>query len=182
MKAQSGRSRDCEALERRRLQAAQLFAEGKSQAQVATALGVTAQSSRRWYQAWQQDGEEGLKAAGRAGRKPKLTSEQLAHVEQELLRGPTAHGYATELWTLPRIAQLIQKVTDVQYHPGHVWRLLRALEWTAQRPEHRAKERDEAAIHRWQKRRWPQRKRGRGSEARGSCTSTKAASRNGRPL
>ena len=161
MKAQSSRRRDFEALERRRLQAARLFAKGKSQAKVAKGLGVTAQSSRRWYQVWKENGEEGLKAAGRAGRKPKVTPAQLAQVDQALLRGPTAHGYVTEVWTLPRIAALIHKVTDVRYHPGHVWRILRALDWTVQRPEHRAKERDDEAIRRWQKRRWPQRKRGR---------------------
>ncbi len=99
--------------------------------------------------------------AGRAGRKPKLSAAQLAHVEQELLRGPRAQGYASEVWTLPRIADLIHKVTGVQYHSGHVWRVLHALGWSVQRPEHRAKERDEEAIERWVKRRWPPRKRGR---------------------
>ena len=161
MKAHSGTRRDFAALEQRRLRAAQLFAQGKSRAEVAELLEVSWPAANNWRAAWQQDGKAGLKAAGRAGRKPKLTSPQLADVEQELLRGPTAHGYATEVWTLPRIAALIHKLTDVQYHPGHVWRILRSLEWTIQRPEHRAKERDEEAIGRWQKRRWPQRKRGR---------------------
>jgi len=153
--------RDFEALEERRLEAARLFGEGKSQAKVAKALAVTAQSSCRWYQAWQENGEAGLRGAGRAGRKPRLSADQFAQVEEELLRGPTAHGYATELWTLPRIAHLIREVTGVQYHPGHVWRILQGLDWTVQRPEHRAKERDDEAIQHWQKRRWPQRKRGR---------------------
>jgi transposase len=161
MQKECNGKRDFKALERRRLKAAALFGAEKSQAEVAKALGVTAQSSHRWYRAWQRDGEVGLKAAGRAGRNPKLTAEQLARVEQELLRGPTAQGYATEVWTLPRIAQVIRKLTGVQYHPGHVWRLLRALEWSVQRPEHRAKERNDEAIERWVKRRWPQRKRGR---------------------
>jgi transposase len=168
-------------LEKRRLRAARLFAKGKSQAEVARALGVSRQSISRWYDAWQTEGESGLAAAGRAGRKPKLTAAQLGQVEQELLRGPLAHGYTTVLWTLPRIAALIAKLTGVKYHPGHVWRIMQAFDWSLQRPEHRAKERDDEAITHWQRRRWPQRKRGRASAERGLCTSTRAASRSGRP-
>jgi transposase len=161
MKTPSHPRRDFAALEQRRLAAARLFARGKSRAVVARLLEVSWPAVNNWYRAWQQNGEAGLKAAGHAGRNPKLTAGQLAQVEQELLRGPTAQGYATEVWTLPRIAQVIRKLTGVQYHPGHVWRILRALEWTVQRPERRAKERDDEAIERWVKRRWPQRKRGR---------------------
>ncbi len=153
--------RDFAALEQRRLAAARLFGQGKSRAEVARRLEVSWPAVNKWYHAWQQNGTAGLKAAGRAGRHPKLSPDQLAQVEQELLRGPTAQGYATEVWTLPRIAQVIRKRTGVQYHPGHVWRILRAMEWTVQRPEHRAKERNDAAVERWLKRRWPQRKRGR---------------------
>jgi len=181
MKAHIGGRRNFAGLEKRRLKAARLFAKGKSRAEVARALEVSWPAVDNWHQAWQQEGEPGLEAAGRAGRKPKLTSTQLAQVEQELLRGPLAHGYATILWTLPRIADLIAKLTGVKYHPGHVWRILRALDWSLQRPEHRAKERDDEAIMRWQKRRWPQRKRGRSVEERGSSTSTRAASRSGPP-
>ena len=159
MKTDSGTRRDFAGLERRRLKAARLFAEGKSRAQVARTLGVSWPAVNNWHQAWQREGAPGLKAAGRAGRKPKLTPAQLSQVEQELLRGPLAHGYATILWTLPRIAGLIAKLTGVKYHPGHVWRILRAMQWSIQRPEHRAKERDDEAIMRWHKRRWPQRKR-----------------------
>ena len=173
--------RDFEALEKRRLKAGRLFGRGKSQAEVRRAVGVSRQSVSRWYRAWQREGEPGLKGAGRAGRKPKLSAAQLAEVKQELLRGPLAQGYATVLWTLPRIAVLLKRLTDVSYHPGHVWRILRAMEWSAQRPEHRAKERDDEAIARWQKRRWPQRKGGPSAEAPGSSTATRAASPSDRP-
>jgi len=161
MTSQPNRRRNFAALEKRRLEAARLFAQGSSRAEVARLLEVSWHSSANWYKAWREQGEEGLKAAGRAGRKPKVTAAQLAQVEQELLRGPTAQGYATDLWTLPRIARLIKQLTGVRYHSGHVWKIMRSLGWTLQRPDHRAKERDEEAIQRWHKRRWPQRKRGR---------------------
>ena len=181
MKLHPGTRRDFAGLEKRRLKAARLFAKGRSRAEVAHTLGVSWPAVNNWHEVWQREGEPGLEAVGRAGRKPKLTPAQLSQVEQELLRGPLAHGYATILWTLPRIARLIAKLTGVKYHPGHVWRILRALDWSIQRPEHRAKERDEEAITRWQKRRWPARKGGHSVEVPGSSTSTKAASRSGPP-
>jgi transposase len=76
-------------------------------------------------------------------------------MERLLLKGPRAAGYATELWTLKRIAQLIQKYFDIRYHPNHLWRLLRRLGWSCQKPERRALERNEAVIAHWKRYRWP---------------------------
>jgi len=181
MRPNAAGPRDFAGLEKRRLKAARLFAKGKSRAEVARAVGVSWAAVHKWYRVWKREGEAGLKAAGRAGRKPKLSGAQLNQVKQELLRGPLAHGYATILWTLPRIAALIAKVTGLKYHPGHVWRIMQALDWSLQRPEHRAKERDDDAITHWRTRRWPQRKGGRSAEAPGSSTWTKAASRSDLP-
>lgn len=147
--------RDFGALETRRREAARRFARGDSQAVVARCLQVSRQSVSRWYELWQHQGEAALRAAGRAGRKPRLTATQLVQVESALRRGACAHGFATELWTLPRVARVIARETGVRYHPGHVWRILRSLHWTLQRPARRAAERDEAAIRQWVRARWP---------------------------
>src|SRR5437879_1329542 len=154
--ASRGSRRDFAALEARRYEAARLFARGESQATVARTLGATRAAAHRWYHAWQDEGRSALKAAGRAGRKPRLEAPQLARVEAALLKGPGAHGFATELWTLPRVATLIERLTRVRYHPGHVWYILRRLGWSLQRPTRQARERDEAAIAEWKRRRWPQ--------------------------
>ena len=153
--------RDFQALEDRRWRAAKLFRAGARLASVARTLQVSRQSVSRWYRQWKQGGVEALRAAGRAGRKPKLERQQLQQLDGALRQGARAQGFGTDLWTLPRVAKLIERLTGVRYHPGHVWRILQAMDWSVQRPEHRAKERDDAAIFRWQKRRWPQRKRGR---------------------
>ena len=108
--------RDFEALERRRMRAFRLFEQGETQAAVARRLSVSRTTAMRWAQAWEEEGREGLRAAGRAGRKPRLSSDQLDAVEQALLQGPLAFGYATELWTLPRMAELIHRLTEVRYH------------------------------------------------------------------
>ncbi len=105
-------------MERRRARAAQLFKAGKKQAEVARSLRVSRQSVSRWFFSFLKGGAKKLKGAGRAGRKPRLDAKQLAKVEAALRLGARAHGFKTSLWTLPRIATVIEGLTGVKYHPG----------------------------------------------------------------
>lgn len=143
-------------LEQRRMKAAKLFEQGVSQAEVARQLGVHRQSVNRWHQAWNQNGIKALKRAGRAGRKARLQPAQLEQVRRGLKSGPEALGYGTALWTIDRVADLIERETGQKYHPGHVWKILRSLGWSCQRPVGRATQRDEPAIQRWKRVRWPE--------------------------
>jgi transposase len=61
---------------------------------------------------------------GPTGVKPRLCDADLQRVEQALLEGASAHGFTGQLWTLARIAQVIQRLTAVRYHPGHLWAVL----------------------------------------------------------
>jgi transposase len=154
-------------MEQRRMQAADLLEQGVIPAEIARQVGVGHQTVSAWRTVWRQAGREGLRAAGRAGRLPKLTGEQLVQVEAALARGPEANGYATDLWTLARVADVIERVTGVSYHPHHVWRILREqLGWSWQRPARRATERNDEAIATWVKRRWPAVKKGHGASTR----------------
>lgn len=137
--------RDFAALKTRRMQAAALFEAGRSQADVARILQVSRQSVSCWFHAWKRQGAQGLKGAGRAGRKPRLNPEDRRRIEQALLRGPGAYGYAAERWTLRRIAGVIEEVCGVRYHPGHVWRLLDQIGWSSQRWAGRTRTRAGAA-------------------------------------
>ncbi len=173
--------RDFDGLEARRKRAARLFAAGReSQAAIARMLAVSRESVRRWFDTWRQDGSAGLRKAGRAGRRPRLEPEQLREVDRTLREGATAHGFGTELWTLPRVAVVIERMTGVRYHPGHVWRLLRSLNWSLQRPAHKAKERNEKEIRRWVAKEWPRVKKTLAAAVPGSSSKTRAASRKGR--
>src|SRR5882672_8398615 len=171
------RQRDFAALEARRMEAARLFARNVSQHEVAWQLGVSVTAAHRWFHAGQAQGRRGLKAAGRAGRKPRLDRAALTRVERALLQGAPVHGFATDLWTLPRIATVIKRLTGVQFHPGHVWYLLRALQWSVQRPGRQARERNEAAIAQWPRTQWPRVKKTPAAGAPGSSSRTKAGSR-----
>jgi transposase len=150
------------------MQAAEMFARGKRQVDVVTELGVSAQTASRWYWAFQRQGRDGLAGAGRAGRRRKLADAQLARVEAALLEGPRAHGFATQMWTLARVAEVIERVTGVRYSPAQTWVVLRErLGWTRQRPARRAVERNEEAIAAWVKKDWPRIKKAPGAAAPG---------------
>jgi transposase len=150
-----GVKRDYDALENRRLQAAELFDKGQTQAEVRRKLKISPQSASRWYASWKAGGKSSLRKAGRAGRLPRLTAEQKDQVKAALLEGPEAHGYATALWTVGRVTALIAEITGVKYHKGHAWKILRGLGWSSQRPVGRALERNEQAIAAWKKKQWP---------------------------
>jgi|SRR5215471_3085278 len=147
-------------LQERRDRAAALFEEGLSQSEVARRLGATTASTCRWHKAWKRKGAAGLRLLGRLGRRPELTDAQCQKLSSAMLEGALAHGFSTDLWTLPRIAQLIERMFEVHYHPGHVWRVMRRLGWSLQRPTTRARERDEEAIASWRRSEWPKLKKG----------------------
>ncbi len=113
-----------------------------------------------WRHKWQQGGVEAACAKKPLGAPPRLSHEQLAQLEQALLDGPSAARYQTELWTLARIAALIKKLSGVSYHPSHVLRVLQAMNWNCQKPTRQAKERNEAAIHKWLNEDWPRIEKG----------------------
>lgn len=154
-----GVKRDFEQLEQRRLRAAKLFDRGLTQGEVSRRLGVHRQSVSRWHQAWCRQGTQALRKAGRAGRKPRLRASDLERIARRLKAGPEALGYGTGLWTTWRVADLIERETGHKFHPGHVWRILRSLGWSCQRPVGRATQRDESAIRRWKRVRWPELKK-----------------------
>jgi transposase len=140
----------------RRLRAAELFAAGLRQAEVARQLGVSRQSVSDWHARWQAGGPDALRSQGPTGPTPRLSDRQLGQVEQVLLQGATANGFTGELWTLDRITLVIERLTGVRHHPAHVWALLHhRLGWSVQRPVRRAAERDQVAVDRWVKETWP---------------------------
>lgn len=142
-------------LEKRRRRAVALLEQGLGVRDVARQIGCSPASVSRWQAQVQDGGPDALRAKPAPGRPPRLPPRRRQKLLKLLLKGATAHGYATDLWTLPRVAEVIRRHFGVTYHPAHVWKILRGADWSCQRPERRARERDEAAIQRWRAVRWP---------------------------
>jgi transposase len=148
--------RDRQAFEGVRLRAGALFAAGHTQAQVARTLGVARQNVSRWHAQLREGGLLALHRTGPTGYAPRLSDQQLHAIDQALREGARAHGFDSDHWTLARVATVIERLTGVAYHRGHVWKLLRhRLHYRLLRPARRAVERDERAIARWVAEDWP---------------------------
>jgi len=132
-----------------------LVRRGERVGVVARCLGVDRSSVYRWRQA-AADGPAGLAAQPHPHRPPALADAQLGRLEALLAQGAHAHGWPNHLWTTARVADLIARHFGIRYHHDHVGRFLRRrLGWTPQKPRRRARERDEAAIRRWQAEQFP---------------------------
>tara|TARA_B100000315_G_C14467033_1_gene536465 strand:+ start:81 stop:533 length:453 start_codon:yes stop_codon:yes gene_type:complete len=141
-------------LQRRRERALKLLKEGYQPVEVARAVGVDRRSVRRWNAAYREQGSEGIAAQPAPGRPSKLDLRALGQLEQILVKGAEAAGFSSNLWTCPRVAEIIRKRFRVRYHVDHIGRLLHSMGWTPQKPQRRAVERDEEAIQRWIKQDW----------------------------
>lgn len=144
-----------EELERRRRRAVALLDDGHGIRQVARMVGVAPGSVVRWRDAYQRGGSKALASKPPPHRPCRLSDKQRRKLVVLLTKGPAAHGYKTELWTLDRVKAVIYKHFGVDYHPCHVWRILDALGWSCQKPERRARERNETAIVQWRQKEWP---------------------------
>lgn len=146
-------------LEIRRRVAMALLDVGWGVRQVARQVKASPGSVCRWRDTRDQHGEAGLTAKRHPGSKPKLTVAQRAHLVTLLSQGARAHGCRNELWTLKRIAALVERHFGIPYCPSGVWRLLRRCKWSPQKPARRSRERNEGAIAQWPTDVWPRLKK-----------------------
>ena len=118
-------------LQRRRLKAGRLLQQGVHQSEVARRVGVSPEAVRKWRLKLEAEGLGALKI------------------------GAVMQGFPTELWTLPRIGALIQRLFGKRYSDSQVSRILAAMEWSCQRPTRRALQQDANAVAHWKAKRWP---------------------------
>ena len=144
-----------EELERRRNRAIELMQQGYQPVDVAHMVGVDRRSVRRWNAAYRAQGLDGISRKPASGRPAKLDARARRKLDRILLKGARAAGFPTDLWTCPRVAEVIRSRFDVGYHVDHVCRLLHSIGWSPQKPARRAVERDEDLIQGWVKTQWP---------------------------
>ena len=163
-------------LERRRQQALSLLKEGRSQTEVGKLLRASQASVSRWHKVAEEN-HGAVPSKPHPGRNRLLTDCQHQELEVLLTKGATAFGWTNDLWTGPRVRQLICDHFGVDFHVAHVRKILvERLGWTSQKPERRARERDEKEIERWRTEDVPRLKKMPGGEEQRSFSSTNQAS------
>ncbi|GIF02458.1 winged helix-turn-helix domain-containing protein [Paractinoplanes rishiriensis] len=141
--------------EKVRIQAATMFEESRSTAQIASELRVSEKSVRDWRKKWTAGGTAALASAGPGGSDCKLAADQQKQLAVMLDDGPVVHGWDDARWTLARVVELIERRFGVCYTLRGVSYLLHRLGYSQQVPTRRAIERDPEAIASWHRRRWP---------------------------
>src|SRR3989344_6842631 len=144
-----------EGREKARLAAGRLFSKGIAQAEGARRFGAPRTAALYWHRAWKKNGSAGLKSKGKPGFASRLTEEKRKRFKRAILQGPEHHGFETQLWTLSRLAVVMQKTTGVRFGHNHTWEIVRSLGFTCQKPRVKARERDEKAIAAWKAKRLP---------------------------
>ncbi len=142
--------------EYRRFQAWELYQKGWKQKDIAEALSVTKGSISQWVKRAKEGGVESLRHRKPPGAIPRLSPEQKAQLPGLLAQSAEAFGFRGDIWTQPRVTELIRRQFRVSYHPSQVGRILKECGWSRQKPARRAAQRDEEAIRRWKEERWPQ--------------------------
>ncbi len=156
MENDDARKLDHATLEALRVRAVRSVQEGESPEVVARSLRVTSRTMYRWLAAYRRRGWDGLKAKPLAGRPPKLDGKKLRWIYNTVTqKNPMQLKFEFALWTREMIAALIKKKYGVTLAANSVGRLLAQLGITAQKPLHRAMERDEALVQKWLKAEYP---------------------------
>jgi transposase len=162
--------------EKLRLVAAERFAQGVENAIIAHGLRVSVRSVQRWRKAW-SEGEAGALASKGPASLPLLSDELFAVLEKELARGPVAHGWPDQTWTLSRIKTLIGRRFHKSYTIQGIAALMKRHGWNCQVPARRAVERADAGVASWVKETWPDVEGPWRRSTAGSSSKTRPASR-----
>ena len=143
-------------LEKRRQKAIEMLQAGRKYKEIAKELNCSISSLVRWKQAFKEKGVEGLKSKANFGRKSQLTEKQKIELFNDLLKGACKFGYSSEIWTLRRISKHIEKKYGISYSSFvSIWNILNKANWSCQKPEKRAIQRDEKTIKKWKQEIWP---------------------------
>jgi transposase len=146
-------------LEARRRIAGRMLLQAKGVREVARLTGLSPTTVSRCKRTVEKKGLDGLAAKPHPGKPCRLSSKQKQRLVRMLAKGAKAAGFDTDLWTCPRVSEVIERTFGVSYHPDHVWKLLRNLGYSPQKPQRRAREQNPEAVRRFRKEDWPRLKK-----------------------
>ena len=132
-----------------------MFDKGATQAAVAKRFAVSRPAAWKWHKAWDDSGKDGLKSKGHPGFPSVLTREKKKELKQVIINGPLVAGYPTNFWTVDRIRAITKKKLKIDLGYTRIWNTVISLGFSVQKPERRAKERNEKAITGWKLKEFP---------------------------
>ncbi len=160
MEERDGRKLSHEVLEEIRIRAVLQVEAGESPEVVIKVLGFDRTCIYRWIAAYREGGIEALKAKKLEGRPRKLSGKQLQQLYSLIVKNtPVQFHFAFALWTSGLIRELIRKKFGVSLSEVSVWRLLKKLGLSPQKPLFRAYQQDPSKVDAYLKEEYPKIKR-----------------------
>ena len=133
----------------------ELDQQGWKQVSIAQALGLTQGWVSRTLSKYRQQGPQALAWRKPAGAAARLTDEQLSQLVEALNKGAEHHGFAGQVWTRPRVNEVIKKLFGISYDVSQVGRLLKKVGWTRQKPQRLARQQNPQRVEQWRQERLP---------------------------
>jgi len=150
-----GRSLDHKTLEGYRFAAVKLHKRNVSVAIIAESFGVTTEAVYIWLKKARTQGVKSLMSSKALGPELALCEKQSLALLKVIRKPALELGYATDLWSGPRIRHFIKHEFGIEYHRKHMPRFLRRLGLNFKFPERRALEQDPVAVRKWKRERLP---------------------------
>jgi len=118
-----------------RIHAVLLNSDEQTSGRISDILNVSRSKVSEWLKIYKEEGFEGLKEGERSGRPNRLNDLQKITLCDIVDSGPIAFGYSSGIWTSKRIAQVIREEFGVDYHEGHVRKILYDFGFSVQSPK-----------------------------------------------
>jgi len=134
----------------RRKRAVELVEKGWLQTDIAEAMGVSNGAVSQWLKDYRENGAASFEPRYRTPRSKTFPESNYGALRELLEEGPQAHGYADGLWTGDRVRKLIGEEFGIKVSKRTSYRILADLNYSSQKPEHRASERDQQQRDRWE--------------------------------
>lgn len=149
-KPRDARSLPHDVLEEMRRLAVQRALAGEKHVDIARSLAVHHDSVSKWVRAYRAEGADGIASTKAPGPKSTLSAKQLDRLRRIIVgKTPRQLNFGVNLWSVPVIADTIEKLFGVRLHDTTVQRALRKIGLTPQKPVRRAFQRDPEQIHEW---------------------------------
>jgi transposase len=118
-------------------------------------LGFSESAVYAWVKKYRDGGWDALKAKPLPGPASAMTPEMRARLAGMLKRGPREFGFRPALWTRGLVRQLIQKEFGIALSEVRVGQILREMNFSLQRPVHKAVQQDPEATCKWREEEYP---------------------------
>ncbi|MCB9026578.1 MAG: winged helix-turn-helix domain-containing protein [Bdellovibrionaceae bacterium] len=138
-----------------RIRAVLLSNEKNSSGEISLLLGAARSRVSNWLKTYEEQGVEGLMEGERSGRPSLLTDLEKVLICDIVDSGPVAYGFLSGVWTSKLIAEVINDEFGVNYHPGHVWKILQEFGFSVQSPKRLLANADSEKKEYWIKKTYP---------------------------